>query len=145
MGFGTLSAGSMCALGGCCDAGCVMFSSEIFSAGKIGVWGPCRDLCCDDCRDAVPLRLVEALPLSERLGHTPVEAMPFSKRFGHTVLALLEFLATTFCKVSEVVLLGWGGAREHSALDVVRVGFAGLGHAEFAGEGGSSAAHHLPG
>ena len=105
VGFGTLSAGSVLGLG-CCDAGRVVFSSEIFSAGMSCVpWGPCRD----DCRDAVPLRLVEALPLSERLGHTPVEAMPFFKRFGHTVLAMLGNLAATFCKVSEVVLLAWGG------------------------------------
>ena len=98
VGYGTLLAGLVLGLG-CCDAGRVMFSSEIFSAGKMGVWGPCRDLCCDDCRDAVPLRLVEALPLSERLGHTPVQAMPFFKRFGHTVLAMLEDLAATFCKM----------------------------------------------
>ena len=49
------------------------------------LWGPCRDLCRDDCCDVVPLRFVEALPLSERLGHTPVEAMPFFKRFGQDV------------------------------------------------------------
>ena len=102
VGFGTLTAGSMVRLR-CCDAGRVMLKSCV-------PWGSCRVLCRDDCRDAVPLRLVEALPLSERLGHTPVEAMPFFKRFGHTVLAMLENLAATFCcKVSEVVLLAWGG------------------------------------
>ena len=55
VGYGTLSAGLV--LGwGCCDAGRVMFSSEIFSAGSVS--GAGRDLCCDDGRDAVPLRLV---------------------------------------------------------------------------------------
>ena len=94
VGCGTLSAGSMLGLG-CCDAGRVVFSSEIFSAGKSCVpWGPCRVLCSDGCR-ADSLRLVEA--------------MPFFKRFGHTVLAMLGNLAATFCKVSEMVLLAWGG------------------------------------
>ena len=82
---------------------------RIFSAGFMGVWGPCRDLCCDACCDASTLRLVEALPLSERLGHTPRDAwclgilprsllrrwlrrcfaatggLPLSERLGHTL------------------------------------------------------------
>ena len=115
VGFGALSAGLTCARDGCCDACRPMFSSEIFSAGFMGVWGLCRDLCCDACCDASTLRLVEALPLSERLGHTLgmhgvwgscrdlccddgcddvslrlVEALPLSERLGHTVLGLLE-------------------------------------------------------
>ena len=118
-----------------------MFSSEILSAG--GFSGAGRDLCCDDGRDADLLRLVEALPLSERLGHTAVEAMPFFKRFGHTMLELLEDVAAMVLKVSEVVLLGLSGRGEHSALGVVRVGFVCSGHAEFAGSGGSFAAHSL--
>ena len=86
-----------------------LFSSEIFSAGKSCVpWGSCRIPCRDGCRVADSLRLVEAMPLSERLGHTLVEVMPFFKRFGHTVLAMLGNLAATFCKVSEMVLLAWG-------------------------------------
>ena len=120
VGFGTLSAGSMCVLGlGCCDAGRVVFSSEIFSAGKSCVpWGSCCVLCRDGCRVADSLRLVEALPLSERLGHTPVEALPFFKRFGHTVLAMLGNLTATFCKVSEVVLVAWGGCENIRLLAV---------------------------
>ena len=70
VGLGTLSACLTCVRDGCCDACCPMFSSEIFSAGFMGVRGPCRDLCCDACCDASTLRLVEALPLSERPGHT---------------------------------------------------------------------------
>ena len=96
-----------------CDAGRVMFSSEIFSAG--GFSGAGRDLCCDGGCDADLLRFVEALPLSEWLGHTPVEAMPFLKRFGHTMLELLEDVAAMVLKVSEVVLLGLGG-RENTRL-----------------------------
>ena len=38
--------------------------------GMLGVWGLCRDLCCDDGGDDVSLRLVEALPLFQWLGHT---------------------------------------------------------------------------
>ena len=110
-GYGTLSAGEVLGVVRC-DAGRVMFSSEIFSAG--GFSGGCRVLCCDDGRDADLLRLVEALPLSERLGHTPVEAMPFLKRFGHTMLELLENVAAMVLKVSEVVLLGFG--RENTRL-----------------------------
>ena len=112
VGYGTLSAGWVLGLVRC-DAGRVMFSSEIFSAG--GFSGAGRDLCCDDGRDADLLRFVEALPLSERLGHTPVEAMPFLKRFGHTMLELLEDVAAMVLKVSEVVLLGLGG-RENTRL-----------------------------
>ena len=111
VGYGTLSAGEVLGVVRC-DAGRVMFSSEIFSAG--GFSGACRVLCCDDGRDADLLRLVEALPLSERLGHTPVEAMPFLKRFGHTMLELLEDVAAMVLKVSEVVLLGFG--RENTRL-----------------------------
>ena len=131
VGFGTLSAGSMCVLGlGCCDAGRVVFSSEIFSAGKSCVpWGSCRVLCRVGCRVADSLRLVEALPLSERLGHTVlatlVEALPFFQRFGHTVLATLKDLAATlypvqgvFFKVSELVLLAWGGCENIRLLAV---------------------------
>ena len=76
VGYGTLSAGMVLGLVRC-DAGREMFC---------GFSGAGRDLCCDDGRDAVLLRFVEALPLCERLGHTPVEAMPFLKRFGHTML-----------------------------------------------------------
>ena len=89
-----------------------LFSREVVSA----LGSTCRDLCRDDCRDAVLLRLVEALPLSERLGHTAVRAMPFFKRFGHTMLAMLRNLAATFCKVSEVVLLAWGGCENFRLL-----------------------------
>ena len=132
VGYGTLSAGSV--LGwGCGDAGRVMFSSEIFSAG--GVWGLCRDLCCDDGRDAVPLRLVEALPLSERLGLTSVEAMPFLKRFGHTMLALLEDVAATVCKVSEVVLLGWGGRENFRLLTLFELASMARGMQNSPGQG----------
>ena len=132
VGFGTLSAGLVLGLG-CCDAGRVMFSSEIFSAG--GVWGPCRDLCCDNGRDAVPLRFVEALPLSERLGHTSVEAMPFLKRFGHTMLVLLEDVAATFCKVSEVVLLGLGGRENFRLLALFELASMARGMQNSPGQG----------
>ena len=120
--LGNFSAGEMCVLGlGCCDAGRVVFSSEIFSAGMSCVpWGFCRVLSRVGCRVADSLRLVEAIPLFERLGHTVlatlVEAMPFFQRFGHTVLVTLRDLAATlypvqgvFFKVSELVLLAWGG------------------------------------
>ena len=49
-------------------------------------------VCCDDGCDE--LRLVEALPLSERL--------------GHTVLGVLEGLAAIVYKMSEAALLGVG-------------------------------------
>ena len=137
VGFGTLSAGSMCVLGlGCCDAGRVVFSSEIFSAGKSCVpWGSCRVLCRDGCRVADSLRLVEALPLSERLGHTPVEVMPFFKRFGHTVLAMLGNLAATFCKVSEMVLLAWGGCENIRLLAVSELALRAWGMQNSQGKG----------
>ena len=54
---------------GCRDACRPMFSSEIFSA-SLGDSGFGRDPCCDACCDGRLLRPVEALPLSERLGHT---------------------------------------------------------------------------
>ena len=136
VGFGTLSAGSMCVLGlGCCDSGRVVFSSEIFSAGKSYVpWGSCRVLCRDGCRVADSLRLVEALPVSERLGHTPVEAMPFFKRFGHTVLAMLANLAATFHKVSEMVLLAWGGCENIRLLAVSELALRAWGMQKGKGE-----------
>ena len=98
VGYGTLSAGTVLGLVRC-DAGCVMFSSEIFSAG--GFSGAGRDLCCDGGRDADLLRFVEA--------------MPVLKRFGHTMLELLEDVAAMVLKVSEVVFLGLGG-RENTRL-----------------------------
>ena len=96
-----------------------------------------RVLCRVGCRVADSLRLVEALP--------------FFQRFGHTVLATLRDFAATlypvqrvFFKVSELVLLAWGGWREHSALGGVRVNSAGVGHAEFgAREGGGAACDSL--
>ena len=114
----------------------------------------CRVLCRVGCRVADSLRLVEALSLFERLGHTVlamlVEAMPFFQRFGHTVLAMLRDLAATlytvqgvFFKVSEWVLLAWEGVREHSALGGVRVGSAGVGHAEIGAREGRGAACDL--
>ena len=89
VGVGTLSA-CLCARDGCRDACRPMFSSEIFPAGFFGDRGSCRDLCCDACCDGRMPRPVEALPLSERLGHTlgmprPVEALPLSERLGHTL------------------------------------------------------------
>ena len=127
VGVGTLSA-CLCVRDGCRDACRPMFSSEIFSAGFLGVSGPCRDLCCDACCDGRMLRPVEALPLSERLGHTLgmpgvccddgcddgcdelrlVEALPLSERLGHTVLGVLEGLAAFVYKMSEAALLGLG-------------------------------------
>ena len=108
---------------GSCDAGRVVFSSEIFSAGVSCVpCGFCCVPCRDGCRVADSLRLVEALPFFERLGHTVlatlVEAMPFFKRFGHTVLAMLGDLAATLCKVSELVLLAWCGCENIRLLAV---------------------------
>ena len=81
------------------------------------------------CRVADSLRHVEALPFFERLGHTVpatlVEDMPFFQRFGHTVLAMLRELAATlypvqgvFFKVSELVLLAWGGCENIRLLAV---------------------------
>ena len=92
VGLETLSAMS-CVRDGCRVACCPMFSSEIFSVGFLGDGGPCRVLCCDACCDASSLRLVEALPLSERL--------------GHAVLGLLEGFAAIVYKLSEAALLGW--------------------------------------
>ena len=69
--------------------------------GMVGAWGSCRDLCCDDGCDDVSLRLAEALPLSERL--------------GHAVLGLLEGFAAIVYKLSEAALLGWG-SRENTRL-----------------------------
>ena len=119
--LGNFSAGEMCVLGlGSCDAGRVVFSSEIFSAGMSCVlWGFCRVLCHVGGRVAGLLRLVEAMPLFERLGHTVlatlVVAMTFFQRFGHTVLVTLRDLAPTlypvqgvFFKVSKLVLQGAG-------------------------------------
>ena len=125
---------------GCRDACCPMFSSEIFSAGFLGDSGPCRVLCCDACCDASSLLLVEALSLSERLGHTLgmvgawgscrdlccddgcddvslrlAEALPLSERLGHVVLGLLEGFAAIVYKLSEAALLGWA-SRENTRL-----------------------------
>ena len=140
VGLGTLSACLTCMRDGCCDACRPMFSSEIFSAGFLGVSGPCRDHCCDACCDASTLRFVEALPLYERLGHTPgmlgvkglcrdlccddgcddvslrlVEALPLFQRLGHTVLGFMEGFAAIVYKLSEAALLGWG-SRENTRL-----------------------------
>ena len=100
-------------------------------------------LCRDDCRVADPLRLVEALPLSERLGHTPVEAMPFFKRFGHTVLAMLGNLAATFCKVSEVVLLAWGGCENIRLLAMSELALRAWGMQNSPEKGGGAASYLL--
>ena len=72
-----------------------------FQLGFLGDSGPCRVLCCDACCDDVSLRLAEALPLSERL--------------GHAVLWLLEGFAAIVYKLSEAALLGWG-SRENTRL-----------------------------
>ena len=101
VGLGTLSGCLTCVRDGCRDACCPMFSSEISSAGFLGVSGPCRDFCCDDGCDDVSLRLAEALPLSERL--------------GHAVLGLLEGFAAIVYKLSEAALLGWS-SRENTRL-----------------------------
>ena len=76
-----------------------------FSAGEMCVpwFFFARVLCRVGCRVADSLRLVEAMPLFERLGHTVlatlVEAMPFFQRFGHTVLVTLRDLAATLYPV----------------------------------------------
>ena len=92
LGVGALSA-FFCVRDGCRDACRPMFSSEIFSAG-LGDSGFGRDPCCDVCCDGRLLRLMEALPLSERL--------------GHTMLWSLEEFAAFAYKMSEAALLGWG-------------------------------------
>ena len=168
VGLGTLSACLTCVRDGCCDACCPMFSSEIFSAGFWGDSGPCRVLCCDACCDASSLRLVEALPLSERLGHTLgmlgawgscrdlccdvgcddvsprlAEAFPLSERLGHAVLGLLEGFAAIVYKLSEAALLGWSSRENTSAPDDVRGCFTCMEHAEFAGGRGFCAAYSL--
>ena len=107
-------------------------------------WGFCRVLCRDVCRVADSLRLVEAMPLSERLGHTPVEAMPFLKRFCHTMLELLEDVAATGFQGLRGGAAGLGWVREHSALGDVRVGSAGVGHAESGAGKGELAACDMP-
>ena len=167
VGLGTLSAMS-CVRDGCRVACCPMFSSEIFSAGFLGGSGPCRVLCCDACCDASSLRLVEALPLSERLGHTlgmvgawgscrdlccddgcdgfslrEAEALPLSERLGHAVLGLLEGFAAIVYKLSEAALLGWSSRENTRLLMMFEVASLCMEHAEFAGGWGFCAAYSL--
>ena len=163
-GTGYVGVGSqtacLCVSDGCRDACRPMFSSEIFSAGFLGDSVPCRDLCCDACCDGRMLRPVEALPLSERLGHTLgmpgvccddgcdelrlVEALPLYERRGHTVLGVLEGFRCVYLQDVRGCFAGVGKAREHSAPYDVRGCFTGLGHAEFGGGRGRGAAYSLP-
>ena len=158
VGVGALSA-LFCVRDGCRDACRPMFSSEIFSAG-LGVSGFGRDPCCDACCDGRLLRPVEALPLSERLGHTLgvsgaccddgcdvprlVEALPLSERLGHTMLWFLEGFAAFAYKMSEAALLGWGLRENIRILTVFEIASLALGMQNSAGEECCDAAYSLP-
>ena len=117
VGVGALSA-LFCVRDGCRDACRPMFSSEIFSAG-LGVSGFGRDPCCDACCDGRLLRPVEALPLSERL--------------GHTMLWFLEGFAAFAYKMSEAALLGWGLRENIRILTVFEIASLALGMQNSAG------------
>ena len=137
---------SLCVRDGCRDACRPMFSSEIFSAG-LGDCGFGRVLCCDVCRDGRLLRPVEALPFSEWLGpaleepgdccddgcDVPrlVEALPLSERLGHTMLWFLEGFAAFAYKMSEAALLGWGMRENIRLLTMFEVASLALEDAEF--------------
>ena len=166
VGLGTLSAYLTCMRDGCCDACRPMFSSEIFSAGFLGVSGPCRDLCCDACCDASTLRI--PCPC-QRGSATRLECWEFGDL---AAIAAATMAATMFrcdwwrpcpcfsglatpcwgswrallrLSTSCPRLLCWvGQSREHSAPDDVRGCFTCLEHAKFAGDGGFGAAYSLP-
>ena len=106
---------------GCRDACRPMFSSEIFSAGFLGDSDPCRDLCCDACCDGRMLRLVEALPLFQRL--------------GHTVLGFMEGFAAIVYKLSEAALLGLGRRENIRLLTMFEVASLAWGMQNSAGAG----------